>query len=74
MGSILGNRVTRVEDPRFLTTGGNYVDDIRFDGEAYVVYVRSPYAHADIASIDIADAVAAARRARPCSRRPTSPS
>ena len=28
MGSILGNRVTRVEDPRFLTTGGNYVDDI----------------------------------------------
>ena len=57
MGSILGNRVTRVEDPRFLTTGGNYVDDIRFDGEAHVVYARSPYAHADITSIDIADAV-----------------
>ncbi len=59
MGSILGNRVTRVEDPRFLTTGGNYVDDIRFDREAHVVYVRSPYAHADIDSIDIDDAVAA---------------
>jgi aerobic carbon-monoxide dehydrogenase large subunit len=59
MGSILGNRVTRVEDPRFLTTGGNYVDDIRFDREAHVVYVRSPYAHADITSIDVQDAVAA---------------
>jgi carbon-monoxide dehydrogenase large subunit len=57
MGSILGNRVTRVEDPRFLTTGGNYVDDIRFDGEAHVIYVRSPYAHADITSVDISDAV-----------------
>jgi carbon-monoxide dehydrogenase large subunit len=57
MGSILGNRVTRVEDPRFLTTGGNYVDDIRFDREAHVVYVRSPYAHADITSVDIGDAV-----------------
>ena len=32
MGSILGNRVARVEDPRFLTTGGHYVDDIRLDG------------------------------------------
>ena len=28
MGSILGNRVVRVEDPRFLTSGGCYVDDI----------------------------------------------
>ncbi len=58
MGSILGNRVQRVEDPRFLTTGGNYVDDIRFPGEAHVVYVRSPYAHAEITSIDLDDAMA----------------
>jgi carbon-monoxide dehydrogenase large subunit len=56
MGSILGNRVVRVEDPRFLTSGGNYVDDIRFPGEAHVVYVRSPYAHATIESIDLDDA------------------
>ncbi len=56
MGSILGNRVQRVEDPRLLTTGGNYVDDIRFPGEAHVVYVRSPYAHATIETIDVDDA------------------
>jgi carbon-monoxide dehydrogenase large subunit len=56
MGSILGNRVTRVEDPRFLTTGGQYVGDIRFENEAYVAYVRSPYAHAEITSVDLDDA------------------
>ena len=28
-GSILGNRVLRKEDPKFLTTGGVYVDDLR---------------------------------------------
>ena len=56
MGSILGNRVARIEDPRFLTTGGNYVDDIVLDNDAHVVYVRSPYAHATITSIDAADA------------------
>ena len=27
-GSILGNRVIRKEDPKFLTTGGEYVDDL----------------------------------------------
>ena len=58
MGSILGNRVVRVEDPRFLTAGGRYVDDIHFDGEAHVAFVRSPYAHATIESIDLDDALA----------------
>jgi carbon-monoxide dehydrogenase large subunit len=57
MGSILGNRVVRVEDPRFLTSGGDYVDDMRWPDEAHVVYVRSPYAHATIESIDIDDAL-----------------
>jgi aerobic carbon-monoxide dehydrogenase large subunit len=56
MGSILGNRVTRVEDPRFLTTGGEYVDDISLPNAAHVAYVRSPYAHATIVSIDADDA------------------
>jgi aerobic carbon-monoxide dehydrogenase large subunit len=40
--SILGNRVLRKEDPKFLTTGGEYVDDLPIDGAAYVTYVRSP--------------------------------
>ncbi len=59
MGSILGNRVTRVEDPRFLTGGGRYVDSIHFPNEAWCAYVRSPYAHATIESIDVSDAAAA---------------
>ena len=27
--SILGTRVVRIEDPRLLTAGGTYVDDVR---------------------------------------------
>jgi aerobic carbon-monoxide dehydrogenase large subunit len=57
MGSILGNRVQRVEDPRFLTYGGQFIDDITFPDEAWVVYVRSPYAHAKVESIDISEAL-----------------
>ena len=44
-GSILGNRVVRKEDPKFLTTGGMYLDDLNdvaeLGGAAYVAYVRS---------------------------------
>jgi carbon-monoxide dehydrogenase large subunit len=57
VGSILGNRVRRVEDPRFLTRGGDYIDAMRFPNEAWCAYVRSPYAHATIDAIDIAEAV-----------------
>ena len=57
--SILGNRVVRREDPRFLTVGGTYVDDIRLEGAAYVHYVRSTMAHARITSIETAEAAAA---------------
>ena len=69
VGSILGNRVTRVEDPRFLTGGGDYVDAIRFPDEAYCAYVRSPYAHATIESIDVGDARRGAGRAARVHRR-----
>jgi aerobic carbon-monoxide dehydrogenase large subunit len=57
VGSILGNRVTRVEDPRFLTRGGDYVDAIHFPDEAWCCYVRSPYAHASIEAIDTSEAL-----------------
>jgi carbon-monoxide dehydrogenase large subunit len=60
--SILGTRVVRFEDPRFLTVGGTYVDDLRepaLDGAAHVTYVRSTVAHGRITHIDTADAVAA---------------
>ena len=54
--SILGNRVVRREDPAFLTTGGSYVDDLKLDQPAHLVYVRSIMAHGRITSIDVDDA------------------
>jgi carbon-monoxide dehydrogenase large subunit len=57
--SILGNRVLRKEDPKFLTVGGTYVDDLRLPGVAHVTYVRSTIAHALIANIDVSEASAA---------------
>ncbi len=55
--SILGNRVLRREDPKFLTTGGTYVDDLPLEGAVHIVYVRSPMAHARIHSIDSTEAL-----------------
>ena len=60
--SILGNRVLRREDPKFLTVGGTYVDDVRDDrliGAAHVAFVRSTMAHARITSIDTGAALQA---------------
>jgi aerobic carbon-monoxide dehydrogenase large subunit len=59
--SILGNRVLRKEDPKFLTTGGVYVDDVRMDlvGAAAVTYVWSTMASGRIVSIDTEEAKAA---------------
>src|SRR5688500_17165153 len=59
--SVLGNRVLRREDPKFLTVGGTYTADVRdplLDGAAYVTYVRASMAHAKIESIDTSDAAA----------------
>src|SRR5688500_16375521 len=55
LGSILGNRVARVEDRRFLTVGGTYVEDLDVPGAAWLTYVRSPYAHARITAIDVSE-------------------
>jgi carbon-monoxide dehydrogenase large subunit len=60
--SILGTRVLRVEDPRFLTTGGVYTEDVQDDrlaGACHVFFVRSPVAHGRITGIDTAAAKAA---------------
>jgi aerobic carbon-monoxide dehydrogenase large subunit len=56
--SILGNRVLRREDPKFLTTGGVYGDDLRLEGALWVTFVRSTIAHAQISAIDVSDALA----------------
>ena len=54
--SILGNRVVRLEDPRLLTAGGTYVDDVPLEGSLHATYVRATVAHARILSIDVAEA------------------
>ncbi|MDJ0821205.1 MAG: xanthine dehydrogenase family protein molybdopterin-binding subunit [Paracoccaceae bacterium] len=51
--------VKRVEDVRFLTGAGRYVDDIA-PAEGLRAYVfRSPVAHAEITTLDVSDARAA---------------
>ncbi|HLI42881.1 MAG TPA: xanthine dehydrogenase family protein molybdopterin-binding subunit [Acidimicrobiales bacterium] len=57
--SILGNRVLRREDPKFLTVGGTYVGDLRLPGALHLAFVRSTLAHALLTSIDTTDAEAA---------------
>src|SRR5437763_16798011 len=55
----IGQPVRRVEDPRFITGRGRYVDDIELARPCYGVLVMSPHAHARIGSIDTAKAAAA---------------
>jgi carbon-monoxide dehydrogenase large subunit len=50
--SILGNRVLRVEDPRFLRGEGSYIENMPLEGARTITFVRSPYAHARIVSVD----------------------
>jgi aerobic carbon-monoxide dehydrogenase large subunit len=60
--SILGTRVLRTEDPKFLTTGGVYTEDVvdeRLDGACHVFFVRSPVAHARITGVDVSAALEA---------------
>ena len=57
--SILGTRVIRTEDPRFLTSGGVYTDDMRLPGACHVHFVRSAVAHARLRSVDVTAALEA---------------
>ncbi|HSR86838.1 MAG TPA: xanthine dehydrogenase family protein molybdopterin-binding subunit [Streptosporangiaceae bacterium] len=60
--SILGTRVLRTEDPRFLTTGGVYTEDVvddRLEGAYHAFFVRSPLAHARVNSVDVSAALGA---------------
>ncbi len=58
--SILGNRVLRREDPKFLTVGGTYVADLALPGSVHVTFVRSSMAHARVVSVDSTNAQAMA--------------
>ena len=54
----IGQAVRRVEDQRFLTGQGRYLDDIDLEGQLHARVLRSPYAHAEIRGIDVAEAAA----------------
>jgi carbon-monoxide dehydrogenase large subunit len=49
---VLGEPIKRVEDPRFITGNGNYLDDIKLPSMTHLAILRSPYANANIRSID----------------------
>jgi len=48
--------VTRVEDVRFLTGAGRYVDDIAPKGALHGFFLRSTAAHGAITELDVSDA------------------
>jgi len=55
----IGQPVRRVEDRRFVTGHGGYVDDLTRPRQAHAHMLRSPHAHARIRALDIAAAAAA---------------
>jgi aerobic carbon-monoxide dehydrogenase large subunit len=56
---LIGARVERKEDYRFLTGAGQYTDDVTLPDQAYAAFVRSPHAHAAIRKVSIEKAKAA---------------
>jgi len=54
--SILGTRVVRVEDPRFLTGGGTYIANLDLPNALHLTFVRSSVAHGKILSVDADEA------------------
>jgi carbon-monoxide dehydrogenase large subunit len=46
INNLIGASVKRVEDPRFLTGQGHYIDDFTFPGMTHAAFLRSAYAHA----------------------------
>lgn len=55
---IFGSGIKRREDPRLITGKAKYTDDIKLPGLLHMAVVRSPYAHANIKSIDTSAAEA----------------
>jgi len=51
-----GHSVRRIEDPALVAGKGQYADDVAPEGQTHLVFLRSPYAHAKILSIDATDA------------------
>ena len=56
--SILGTRVVRIEDPRFLRGQGTYIANLDLPGALHLSFVRSAMARARITAIDTSVAAA----------------
>ena len=56
MASLIGSKIERKEDKRFLTGRGQYTADINLVNQTYACFVRSPHARAKINKIDISKA------------------
>ena len=56
MASLVGSRVERKEDKKFLTGKGRYTADITLAHQTHAVFVRSPHARAQIKKVDITKA------------------
>jgi len=55
---MIGARIPRLEDRRFLTGRARYVADLDRPRLLHVAFLRSPHAHARIARVDTAPALA----------------
>jgi carbon-monoxide dehydrogenase large subunit len=58
MANMIGQRIVRREDPRFLRGEATYVENHKVADALHVTFVRSPYAHAQILGIDASAAPA----------------
>lgn len=57
MGKLIGSSIKRVEDSKYITGKGLYVDDIQIPGMLHAAVLRSHYAHARILSINVSRAL-----------------
>jgi carbon-monoxide dehydrogenase large subunit len=57
---LIGARVPRKEDYRFLTGTGQFTDDVALPRQTYAAFLRSPHAHARISAISTDKAKGAA--------------
>ncbi len=55
--SLIGTRVTRVEDPELLRGGGSFVDNIPVESALNLLFLRSEVARANIADINLKEAL-----------------
>jgi carbon-monoxide dehydrogenase large subunit len=53
-----GQAVRRLEDESLLAGAGRFTDDVTLPNQTFLAFVRSPYPHAQLASIDTASAAA----------------